>query len=69
MKRSMYGRAEFDLLRLRVLHYSEKSLERKNKKKAQQGDHLKIPSMRKKNTHSEHVFGSVIHAHLPVSTH
>ena len=31
IKRSMYGRAEFDLLRLRVLHYSKKSLERKNK--------------------------------------
>lgn len=33
VKRSMYGRAEFDLLKLRVLHYSQKSLERKNKYK------------------------------------
>ncbi len=53
-KRSMYGRAEFDLLLLRVLHYSKKSLERKHKKKAQQEDHLKTPSVSKKNTPSEH---------------
>ena len=54
MKRSMYGRAEFDLLTLRVLYYSKKSLERKHKKKAQQGDHLQTPSVSKKNTTSEH---------------
>jgi len=45
IKRSMYGRAEFDLLRLRVLHSSKKSLERKHKKKAQQGNHLQTPSV------------------------
>ncbi len=28
-KRSMYGRAEFDLLKLRVLHQDKKSQERK----------------------------------------
>src|SRR6266699_5094651 len=33
IKRSMYGRAEFDLLRLRVLHQDKKSLERKKKRK------------------------------------
>jgi hypothetical protein len=50
IKRSMYGRAKFDLLKLRVLHHDKKSLERKNKKKqAQQEDHLKTPRMRKKN--------------------
>ena len=50
IKRSMYGQAELNLLKLRVLHHSPKSLERKNKKKqAQQKDHLKIPKDRKKN--------------------
>jgi hypothetical protein len=47
----MYGRAEFDLLKRRVLYHSPKNLERKNKKKqTQQEDHLKIPKVRKKNT-------------------
>jgi transposase len=32
-KRSMYGRAEFDLLKLRVLYRSKQSQDRKNKKK------------------------------------
>jgi hypothetical protein len=51
IKRSMYGRAKFDLLKLRVLHHDKKSLERKNKKKqAQQEDYLKTPRVRKKNT-------------------
>ena len=51
IKRSMYGRAKFDLLKLRVLHHDKKSLERKNKKKqAQQEDHLKAPRVRQKNT-------------------
>jgi transposase len=51
IKRSMYGRAKFDLLKLRVLHHDKKSLDRKNKeKKAQQEDHLKAPRVRKKNT-------------------
>ena len=54
IKRSMYGQAELNLLKLRVLHHSPKSLERKNKKKqAQQKDHLKIPKERKKNTNSQ----------------
>ncbi len=55
IKRSMYGRAKFDLLKLRVLHHDKKSLERKNKKKqAQQEDHLKTPRVRKKNTTFEY---------------
>jgi hypothetical protein len=33
IKRSMYGRTKFELLKLRVLHHPKKSLERKNKKK------------------------------------
>ncbi len=50
IKRSMYGQADLDLLKLRVLHHSPKSLERKDKKKkAQQEEHLKIPRVRKKN--------------------
>jgi transposase len=41
IKRSMYGQAELNLLKLRVLHHSPKSLERKNKKKqVQLKDHL-----------------------------
>ena len=52
IKRSMYGQADLDLLKLRVLHHDKKSLERKNKKKkAQPEELLKIPRVRKKNTH------------------
>jgi transposase len=55
IKRSMYGRAKFDLLKLRVLHHDKKSLERKNKKKqAQQEEYLKTPRVRKKNTTFEY---------------
>jgi hypothetical protein len=55
IKRSMYGRAKFDLLKLRVLHHDKKSLERKNKKKqAQQEDYLKTPRVKKKNTTFEY---------------
>jgi transposase len=51
IKRSMYGQADLDLLKRRVLHHDKKSLERKNnKKQAQQEEHLKIPRMRKKST-------------------
>jgi transposase len=61
IKRSMYGRAEFDLLRLRVLHQDKKSLERKNKrqKKAQQGDNSKASRSRKKNLNSEQATGVI----------
>lgn len=51
IKRSMYGRADLDLLKLRVLHHDKKSLERKgNKRQKQQEEHLKISRVRKKNT-------------------
>ncbi len=57
MKRSMYGRAEFDLLKLRVLYQSKKHRDRKNKKKnnqAQQVGHLKKPKIMKSGTNSQH---------------
>ena len=50
IKRSMYGRAEVDLLKLRVLYLSKKSQDRKNKKKnkqEQQAVHLKKPKSMK----------------------
>lgn len=52
IKRSMYGQAELPLLKLRVLHYSPKSLKRKNlkKEKAQQEEQLKISRASNKNT-------------------
>jgi transposase len=40
IKRSMYGRAEFGLLKLRVLHQDEKSQERKNSRKNRQGQQI-----------------------------
>jgi transposase len=63
IKRSMYGRAQFDLLKLRVLHHHKKSQERKNKKKdnqAQQVGHLlKKPRMRKNGTNSQHTTSGI----------
>src|SRR5260370_32056193 len=53
IKRSMYGRAEIDLLKLRVLHHSTKSQDRKNKKNKKQGQqvvHLKQPKSMKNDT-------------------
>jgi transposase len=50
IKRSMYGRAELDLLKLRVLHQSKKSQDRKDKYRNRQGpqaDRLKKPKRRK----------------------
>ncbi len=57
IKRSMYGRAEFDLLKLRVLHQSKKSQDRKHKYKHRQGpqaDRLKKPRRMKNGTTSYH---------------
>ena len=56
IKRSMYGRAEFDLLKLRVLHRSKKKQDRKNKKnhQEQQVGRLKKPKVMKSGTHSQH---------------
>jgi transposase len=56
IKRSMYGRAEFDLLKLRVLHQDQKSQERKKKRKdhqEQQANRLTKSKMRKDSTTSQ----------------
>jgi transposase len=61
IKRGMYGRAEFDLLKVRVLHHRKKILERKSKNKDHQGQqmgHLKKPSM-EKSTNSQHTTPSI----------
>jgi len=53
IKRSMYGRAEFDLLKLRVLYQSKNTQKRKNKYKhsqAQPVDRLKKPRRMKNGT-------------------
>jgi hypothetical protein len=57
IKRSMYGRAEIDRLKLRVLHHSKKSQDRKNKKKNKQGQqvgHLKNPKSMETGTTFHH---------------
>src|SRR6266446_3049139 len=60
IKRSMYGQADLNLLKLRVLHQSPKSLERKNKKKqAQQQDPLDISRGRKKDTNFQHITNEI----------
>lgn len=62
IKRSMYGRAEFDLLKLRVLHRSKKNQDRRNKKKNHQeqlGDHLKKPKSMKSRTTSQHTITDI----------
>jgi transposase len=62
IKRSMYGRAEFDLLKLRVLYQSKRSQDRKNKYKhsqAQPVDHLKEPQRRKNGTNSQHTIPGI----------
>jgi len=54
IKRSMYGRAELDLLKLRVLHHSKMSQDRKNTKQGQQVVHLKTPKIMKNSASSQH---------------
>jgi len=57
MKRSMYGRAEIDLLKPQVLYQSKKNQDRKNKRKnhqAQQVDRLKKRESMKSNTNFQH---------------
>jgi hypothetical protein len=52
----MYGRAEVDLLKLRVLHHSKKSQDRKNKKNKMQSQlvvHLNIPKIMKSGATSQ----------------
>lgn len=56
-KRSMYGRAEIDLLKLRVLYQSKRSQDRKNKRNQKQGQqvvHLKKPKSMKNSTNSHY---------------
>lgn len=58
LKRSMYGRAEIDLLKLRVLYRSKASQDRKDKQKKKQGQpvvHLKQPKSRKNYANSQHI--------------
>ncbi len=58
IKRSMYGRAEFDLLKRRVLHQSKKNQERKDKRKNHQGqsvDRLMKPKRIEKSTNFQHI--------------
>ena len=58
IKRSMYGRAEFDLLKLRVLYQSKKNHDRKNKKninQAQQVSDLKKPKSMKSSTNPQRI--------------
>ncbi len=62
IKKSMYGRAEFDLLKVRVLYQSKNTLERKNKYKnreAQPVDHPKKPRRMKKGTTFQHTTISI----------
>jgi transposase len=60
IKRSMYGQADLNLLKLRVLHHSPKNLERKNKKmQAQQKDPLEISRGRKKDTSFQHTTNEI----------
>jgi transposase len=56
IKKSMYGRAEFDLLKVRVLYQSKNTLERKNRYKnrqAQSVDRPKKPRKMKNGTNSQ----------------
>jgi transposase len=58
IKRSMYGRAMFDLLKLRVLHQDKKSQERKKRRKDRQeqpADRLTKPEGRKDGTTSQYI--------------
>jgi len=51
----MYGRANFDLLRLRVLHQRKKRQKTKNKRsQARQEGRLKKPSQMENGTTSHH---------------
>jgi transposase len=57
IKRSMDGRAEIDLLKLRVLYHSKKSQDRKNKRNKKQGQqvvHLKKAKSMKNGATSQH---------------
>ena len=53
IKRSMYGRAEFDLLTRRVLHQGKKNQERKDKAKKQHMGRLRKPKRTKHSANSQ----------------
>jgi transposase len=57
IKRSMYGRAEFDLLKRRVLHQSQKNQERKDKYKHHQGQ--QVGRRLKNDTNSQHTITGI----------
>lgn len=57
IKRSMYGRAEFDLLKRRVLHRSKRNQERKDKYKHRQGQQANRPL--KNSTNSQHTITGI----------
>lgn len=57
IKRSMYGRAEFDLLKRRVLHQSKKNQERKDKYKHHQGQ--QVGRRLKNDTNSQHTITDI----------
>src|SRR5438094_119338 len=63
IKRSMYGRAEIDLLKPRVLYQSKKIQERKNKYKNSQAQpvaRLKKQGRTKNGTNSQHTITGII---------
>jgi transposase len=57
IKRSMYGRAEFDLLKRRVLHQGKKNQERKNKYKHNQEQQVGHPL--KNGLNSQHTITAI----------
>jgi len=57
IKRSMYGRAEFDLLKRRVLHRSKRNQERKDKHKHHQGQQTN--RLLKNSTNSQHIITGI----------
>lgn len=57
IKRSMYGRAEFDLLKQRVLHQSKKNQERKDKHQHNQGQ--PVSHLMKNGTTSQHTIPGI----------
>jgi transposase len=57
IKRSMYGRAEFDLLKRRVLHQGKKNQDRKNKYKRHQGQ--QVSRLLKNDTNSQHTITGI----------
>ena len=57
IKRSMYGHAEFDLLKRRVLHRSKRNQERKDKYKHHQGQQANL--LLKNSTNSQHTITEI----------